>query len=604
MMRILKKFFKKKHGVKLVWIVVIFSIVLSVNGTRLELRSSMNLADHPAYGILFAPFADIRYGQFIVKKLFLVVVAFVVFGFWLKTQKNFIQVLKNNLKYIVFIGLFLAISRILTFDFWFYNDDIRFFHYHLFAPTQLNFNPQASWGPIGFHPISIFLLVIRWFGTNYALYNILGLLFYFLAGTAIFVLLEKIQKNKFISVAGTLFFLTTPTYFQGRLLIGEIINSPFSLLLVVLSIIMLLCKFIPGALIFAAAALEYGVAKTYFIALPLMLFTVFFSGTDKSQLLHFLKNRKLIFFVIALCLISLVYKSAFFGAPSSQGKLLDINGLFVFGDVLMAVTLPYGISHPLVRLLSLVLHGWIYITAVLGFLVIGVFAVIGIISYFKKQTLTAKLIAIGLSIILPTAAIASYMGVRVDHNVQKLVLYHITSQIPSGATGYGFFPALGLTFILAGLAYAINNKVFKVFFVIFILFNTTISISSDYKWRKSQYSLVQRKYDEQLQKILPRDGIDKYIYMPSAQRQFFEGVRTFGGVYQGDQGFFIFSNSKDFAQALIANKADKNHIYFLSANGEPNYEIYNYSDKIRSTNYDFIAPLVESLNLEFRIDTK
>ena len=46
-----------------------------------------------------------------------------------------------------------------------------------------------------------------------------------------------------------------------RGLIGEIINSPFVLLLVLLSFIMLSYKFIPGALIFAAAALEYGVAK-------------------------------------------------------------------------------------------------------------------------------------------------------------------------------------------------------------------------------------------------------------------------------------------------------------------------------------------------------
>lgn len=597
-MNILSNFFERNRSVKLVWVIVIFSILFSLYGTKIEL-SGGNLVDNPVFQVLLSPLDNVRYGHQIARKLFLVVIAFLVFGYWLSKQKKSFTLIKINFKYIIFIGLFLFLSRILTFDFWFYNDDIRFFQFHAFAPTQLNYNPQASWGPIGFHPIAIFLLVLRWFGTNYALYNTLGLFFYFLGGVAIFALLEKIQKNKFVSVTGALFFLTTPTYFQGRLLIGEIINSPFSLLLVILSILLLLYKFIPGALIFAAAALEYGVAKTYFIALPLTLFAIFFVNPGKNIFTSFFQNKKAIVFSGVLFFLSLIYKSAFLQAPSSSGKTFDLNELFVFGDVMLATTVPYGISYPLVHLLNLILNGWLYITSLLGFLVIIGFALAGVITYFKKQTLSAKLIVIGLSIIVPTVAIGSYMGVRVDHNILKLVQYHITNQIPSGATGYGFFPAFGLTLILVGLNIAINKKSFKVFVCLFILFNTIISISSDYKWRKSPYSLVQRKYDEQLEKILPRDGIDKYIYMPSAQRQFFEGVRTFGGVYQGDQGFFIFSGSKDFAQALKETKGKNVHIYFLSSEGEPNYTIHDYSDRISPVNTDSLEKKIESLHLEF-----
>jgi len=212
MLGILKKYFKEGRSSKLIWIIVLSSILFNLGATRFELTTNLNLEDHTFYGIFLAPFSDIRYGHFIARKLFLVVIAFIVLGIWLIKQKNLLENLKKTLRYFIFIGLILALSRILTFDFWFYNDDIRFFQFHTFAPTQENFNPQASWGPIGFHPIAILLLALNWFGINYALYNILGLAFYFLAGTAIFILVNKLQKDKFTSLAAAIFFLTTPTY--------------------------------------------------------------------------------------------------------------------------------------------------------------------------------------------------------------------------------------------------------------------------------------------------------------------------------------------------------------------------------------------------------
>lgn len=571
---------------KLVWLVVISSILLSVGGTRYAFSTNFNLADHPFYGIFLDPFDNIRYGHYIAKKLFLVAVAFLVLGYWTATQKNIIRAIRSNIKYIVFIGLTLFLSRILTFGFWFYNDDTRLFHYHLFAPTQPDFNVQGMWGPIGSHPFALLVLVIRWFGTNYTLYNALGLLFYFLAGIAIFALVNKLQKSKFVSFIASVFLLTTPTYFQGRLLIGEVINSPFVLLLVILSLYMVLQRFIPGALIFAAAALEYGVAKTYFIALPLTLFAVFFAS---------LRKKILIFFVAAIFLISLVYLPAFGQAPSSAGKTLTLDQLFVFGDVLMSVTLPHGLSYPLVHLLSLLLNGWIYITASLGFLIIGVIAAIAFISKLRGKTLSAKLIIIGLSIILPTTTIASFMGVRVEHNVAKLVEYHNRVPTPSGATGYGIFPALGLTLILVGLSQLIRRQTFAKFAIFLILLDIVTSFSYDYKWLQSDYSYPQRRYDDQLQKILPKDGIDKYIYVPSKQRPLYQSVITFGSIFQGDQGIYTFDNNVDFVQKIKEDKAQKDHIYFLITSGEPIYDIYDYSDKIRSTPYENLTPLIESL---------
>src|SRR3989344_5284533 len=130
---------------KIIYLVVIFSIILSLWGTSYEL-SGGNLPDHPFFGILLSPFDNVRYGHLIVRKLFLVVIAFLVLGYFLKSQKiNVLATIKQNFKYIVIIGLVLVLSRILTYGFWFYNDDTRFFHYHLFAPTQPDYSPQSTW---------------------------------------------------------------------------------------------------------------------------------------------------------------------------------------------------------------------------------------------------------------------------------------------------------------------------------------------------------------------------------------------------------------------------------------------------------------------------
>jgi len=181
-MSTLKKFLTTNLSYKLVWLIVILSILLNLIGTRFELQGQ-NLIDNPFFKTLLSPFNDIRYGHFVARKLFLVVIAILVFGYWLKNQKDLLQQIKKNVKYLFFIGLPLVLSRILTFGFWFYNDDTRFFSYNLSAPTLPNYNPQVMWGPIGFHPIALIFPALHWFGTNYTLYNALGLFFYFLAGS-------------------------------------------------------------------------------------------------------------------------------------------------------------------------------------------------------------------------------------------------------------------------------------------------------------------------------------------------------------------------------------------------------------------------------------
>jgi len=596
---LLKKVFVHKN--KLIWILTMTSILFSLGATRFELTSNQNLSNHPFYGLFLAPFGDLRYGYYVARELFLPVIAFIVFVYWLSTQKKILRFTKENLRYFFLIGFLLVTSRILTYGFWFYNDDIRFFHWQYAAPTLPNFNPNSFWGPVGLHPIAIFLIVLNWFGTNYTLYNSLGLFFFFLAGVTIFVLVNKIQNNKFISLVAALFLLTTPTYFQGRLLIGEIINSPFILILVILSFYMLLQRFFPGALIFTAAALEYGIAKSYFIALPLTLFALFFpvSWSFRERIK---KNWLFILYVLS---ISAVYKPAFFAAPSYQNlsltsamQLYNLDRLFVLGDVLMSVSLSYIFSYPLVHLLSLIFNGWIYITATLGFLIIGSFAIVSFISYFKNKKLSAKLILLCLSIVVPTALVASFMGVRVDHNVQKLVLYSNNGNVPSGATGYGIFPALGLTLAFVALGYILKKRTFRVLAIILILLNIIGSIVADYRWLKSAYSFPQRRYNEQLQQILPKDTAKKYVFVPGRHRPLFEGIRAFSNVLRADQGVLVFMGSDDFVDALKKDNVNSKDIFYLISSGMPKYDISDYSDRVRGVPYERLAPTIESLTAE------
>ena len=606
-MRILEIFkLQPKH--KLIWCIVVPSIILNLVATNYLLTTNLNLIDHPFFGLFLAPFDQVRYGHYIARKLFLVTIAFLVFGYWLLGQKGVLKAVRDNIKYVVIIGFVLFVTRILTYGFWFYNDDLRFFHYHLFAPTQPLYNPQAMWGPVGLHPIAIFTLVLSWFGTNYTLYNSLGLFLYFLAGCALFVLISKLQKSKFISLTSTLFLLTTPTYFQGRLLIGEIINSPFILLLVLLTIYMLLRKFLPGALIFFAASLEYGVAKSYFLALPLTLLVAFFLWPKKRNKSATRQKLGLAMFVIAIWSISAVYFPAFFRAPSfgnlgltSIVELIKLDQIFVFGDVLMSVNLSYVITYPLIHLLSLIFNGWIYITVVLGFLIIACFSVTAVLSYIHDKKFSAKLIVTALSIIVPTATIASFMGVRIDHNVQKLVTYSNNGNVPSGATGYGIFPALGLVLILVALGQITKKKIYSILVVILLLLNIVGSVAADYKWYKSAYGFPQRRYNDQLQGILLRDGMKKYVFVSSQQRLFFEGVRTFSSVFQGDQGVYVFMSEEDFTEALKENFANKEQIYFLASEAEPDYQVFDYSDKIRSIPFDRLSPNLKKLVGELKL---
>jgi hypothetical protein len=583
-----------KHN--LIWLVVLVPILISLLGTQYEL-AGFDIRNHFLWGIILSPFNNLRYSNYIIRKFFLVTIAFFVLVFWLKKQKTILPALKNNYIYLVAMGLILVISRILTFNFWFYSDDLRFFNWQLYAPTLPHFDPQSHWGPYQTYPIAFFLLFINIFKTNYTLYNILGIFFYFLVGIAIFTLGNILQKNKFISFIAALFFLTTPTNFQGRLLVGEIVGSPFAILLILISLCLLLKKFLPGSLIFAAAALEFGVARTYIVALPLTLFAIFFIFNQADQGKVKVSKRALLFLVVSVIGISLLYLNSFLPAvPKSRLLEGGVTGkVAVFGDVLLAVITPLSLSQPLIKLLNPLLHNWVYLTTALGFLSALVIFLIGLAALIKKRFFAAKLITIGLSIVLSTAFISSLMGVRVDRNVLKLAEYVINSTIPTGATGYGILPALGLSIILIGVGLLVKNKIFVVLSLSLIIVNITSSYVYDFRWMRSPYGIPQRKFNDQLQNILFRDGIKKYIFVPPSQQPFYQGINTFADIFQGDQVFYRENDLDTFVKTIAKEKPPADHIYFLSTNGYPKYDVFDYSDKIRNVPTNKLSQTLRSL---------
>ena len=63
----------------------------------------------------------------------------------------------------------------------------------------------------------------------------------------------------------------------------------------------------------------------------------------------------------------------------------------------------------------------------------------------------------------------------------------------------------------------------------------------------------------------------------------------------------VFSSPEDFAAALKEVGDRQVEIYFLSSSSEPDYEIGDYSDKIRNTNPSLIPPLIESVSIDLNI---
>lgn len=553
----------------MIWIFVI--IAITING--------INTINDSNFHQFFYSLDLVPYGHYIVKKWFLVIVALLTFIYWLTKKKDLFKNIKSNLLSSFFIGLALLAARFQSFQGWFWHDDYREMGYYYTNSNLVEFT----------YPLGIFFLVVRWFNLNFALYNGLGLVFYFLSGIFIYLISNQIQKRKYVSLLAALFFVTSPAYFQEWFLMINFIGNAFVLLLFLISFYLLLKNFLPGALIFAAAALEFGIVRTHFIPFYLILAGLLFTSNklfSKRHLLNFL--IKLSPFLI-IFLIYMHYSLANLSF-SSGNVILDfnhyLNYFFTIGNMLGEIAIPFFIFAPLMKLLGLIFNNWPYIPVVIGYLIVLILMFFTLFLFlFKKKVYVSKIFFLSLFIFVSAVIVPSLIGRRVSHTVEKFLEHNQTAPYPTVTTAYSIFSVFGLTLFFIGLGNIANPRMYKVGMLILIILNILTYIQSDRIWIQN-YAYPQRKENSQLIALLA-EAKPLYIYVvPSTdplmkhyQRHLWQGIRNFQLAFRPNQKINIYMYTKDFEDAIKKDQPSPTKIYYLQE--DISYSIQNLSDKFR-----------------------
>lgn len=558
--------FKKK----LIWILIISAIALNF----FDIVAALPL------------FEDIRYGHMLAKKLFLVAVALGIAFYWLSRQKGLLKQIKQSLSYVMLIGLALLLAHSLSFSRWFYFDDFRILSHHV-AATDLH--SVACCGS-GYFPLALFHVVIQFFGMNFELYNSFGLFLYFLIGLVIFALVKQLLKKNIIALLISIFFVTSPTYFHEILAVNEFTGNGSALLLFVIAIYFAFVKFWPGVIIFTAAALELGLSRTHFMPIPLIFITWLFAGN--------IKKSKLIMIIIpiVLFLLALPYRNLIFGIDIfSRGlKVPQWDVLYIYPDMVFGVIVPHELSYIIIRILRLFFEDLWYLSSILGGLVVVIFASATIWLIKQKKILPAKLIFIGLVIILGSLALPSMTGSRVERNLKALTAQY-TGIDPVRATSYGVFPTFGMVFIISGFAGLMSYKKFKSAIIVLIIFNTFTLINADRIWARDQnYSLKTLTF--RLSKLFPEDGKIKIIHIPPHTRRLWDSLNTFQGLYRPKEEFLITgADRQEFLDLVNKYKLPASQLYFIKLHTE-SLTIIDFSDQIRPYYPEEMQKLMDQLS--------
>ncbi|KKQ18445.1 MAG: hypothetical protein US31_C0004G0007 [Berkelbacteria bacterium GW2011_GWA1_36_9] len=585
-----------------IWILIIAAIFWTDIYTWLTIETTLPFGPlNPFFhnfGKLYIDYTKLFYGtiygwQYLANKFFLVVVAFLVLGYWLFRNPKVLKSIRPNLIYLAVISLSLLMARIFTFEGWFFHDDFRM------ITAIFNRSPIGILYPQ--YPVGILYLVADWFGGNYYLYNTLGLLGYFVSGTMIFAIGNILQKKKYVSLLAAIFFVTTPTYLQEKLLIENMIGDGLIMLLFLISFYLLLRNFISGSVIFAAAALEFGVARTQFIAAPLILAGLFF-------LPKILKQKKKIILLLFFPAISLAYLPVLFTHHSITRNEYNINHIInifkVFGDMLSSITVPFAFNYSIVYGLAILLHKWQYITIALGYLIIFLVLLSSFILYLKKKFLAAKLLFLGFIIITTATFPAVIAGVRVDRAVDKFVDYNLSSLLGSNmgtrtATAYGFFPSIGLVLVAIGLGTLLKPKLFKIILSAIIVINIISSVYLDWNWAE-YWGRHNQKMVTQLEKILPKEEKTQYVYVSSKQRFLWQGVKNFQEIFRANQKITTLQSAKDFSKEILKVQPSPNQLYFLVEDWS--YNIYDYSGNLRELSQEQLNSRETLINILTALD--
>jgi hypothetical protein len=566
----------KKRNLNLIPYVIIFlAIAFTIITNRFLLPFNKTSRIFPN----FLPFNNIRYGQYIAQKLFLVLIGLIFFIYWIIKKNNIFKILKKNIIPIALIAIVLFITRIYSYQHWFYRDDYYIIQQFM-DKTLLNGTINNQYIPCcgtGYYPTAVVYLIMHWFTNNFFLYKTFGLVLYFFLGITVFAIAKKIQNKSIIALLAALFFITTPTYFQETLLVGEFIGDAFALLIYLFSVYLLLDDFIPGTIILAAAALEMGLTRTHFIAVPLILLGLLF--VPRIQ-----KNKKLLLSLITIPLISLLYVPILMTSQANTyGTILpSFEKILVIFDSILSISVPFSTIKGIVYSSQWFFVNPTYVTVALGFILISILSLITLILFIKKNYKVAKIFLIGLISLIAADIVPAMWGIRVNQDVKTLTSYYLDNKIPSGATGYGLFPSIGLVFIFIGFSYLIKPKLFKILAIFIIVFNMLTFITSDKEWI-NEYSGKQRHVNDQLTAILPEDGKPKLIFVPQNKNHLYLGIIYYQQILRVNEPITEVTEPEKFIEEAKKQKIPKDHLYILNMN-EDSWNIYDFSQRLRNVN--------------------
>ncbi|MBI4058766.1 hypothetical protein HY404_00845 [Candidatus Microgenomates bacterium] len=518
---------------------------------------------------------NIQYGDYLIQKWFLIPISFLTLLFWVISQKGLWKSFAKNLKPIIIIGVILLISHAASFQRWFEFDDYRVIgtHYDVIG-TDHDYTMGLSnsvWYGIGF-----VYLVVRWFGTNFALYNITGLLIYFFIGITIFFIGKRVQNKSVVAVLASLFFITSPTYWRQILQMQEYIGDGFSLLLFSLAIYLLVSKFYLGAIIFYAAALEFGLSRLHYIAIPLLLISILLVAKIKSQRWEWVLTLlafPLIFFLYWPVLVAMRPQ-----VINYSNLLSNWPHLVRLADSIFAVSLPHALAYPLINTLRSWFPQAFYISSILGGVV--VLGLVGLIVWLlkEKRFLAAKLIVIGEVMLIISMIGPTLSGIRMVQSIQPLTSQY-NDTFPIAPTSYGLSATFGMMIILLGLSLVIKYKIFQRLLIILILVNSLTMLHSDTEWAKI-YSAPERASNPQLMHLLPGNGKLKVIYASPPSEILSRYIYEFYELYRIREPIYIQNDAGEFIKLLEKYQPEKQEVYLFTQDPHT-YEIYDHSEKLR-----------------------
>lgn len=543
------------------WILVIVSVYFNHRLKDTYFRESL-------------PFVqDIQYGDFLVRKWPIVLVAILFLVFWVIRNWPTKEIIKSTTLPIVVIALVTFSVHFFSYERWFEFDDYRVIgtHHDVIGTPRQNYEMGLS--NSDFYSIGMVYLVVRWFDTNFDLYNTQGLITYFFVGVVIYATIYQIQKNRVVALLVALFFVTSPTYYRQTLQMQEYIGDGFSTLLVAFSFFFLINKWYPSSVIFAAAALEFGLSRAHFVALPLVFLTLFRPPKIKSQKIHWVLS------VLSYPILTTLYVPLFlYHIPHSVDQEHWMNNWTNFlrvADSVFAVVIPHEIIYPLITQLWRLTSSFNYTSIILGFLIIFCFITASYWLWIKKHKTPWLLFTVGGVMTVAAITMPTLSGIRVIYAVEPLTSQYLTP-LPTAPTSYGIFSTFGMAFLIAGLGHLINRAVFLKCLIILIVLNSLMIIKSDREWAR-EYSTPQRATNPQLAELIPENGKVKIIYAKDILSRY---VDLFYQMYRIKEPIYIQNDVNAFIELINKYKPQREDIYIFTVDNRT-YKIADLSSEVR-----------------------